>query len=128
MLLLDIGATMNEPDKLSLKVVKNMQYLLGLTTNQFELFQFIKFDLDSEDVSRKELHELLGIDSATIARHLTRLINIKLLTREYALSENAPPHYRYKTYTTEYYNEYVENALLDFKESIETWQIENIES
>ena len=63
MLLLDIGVTMNEPDKLSLKVVKNMQYLLGLTTNQFELFQFIKFDLDSEDVSRKELHELLGIDS-----------------------------------------------------------------
>tara|TARA_R100000005_G_C4968663_1_gene182456 strand:+ start:741 stop:1049 length:309 start_codon:yes stop_codon:yes gene_type:complete len=99
-----------------------MEYLLGLTPHQFDLLEFLRQQLkEGGDMSRKELHEILKIDSATIARNLSKLIDLKLITREYALSESAPPHYRYKTFESEYYAEYVGEAISEMFISIESF-------
>ena len=76
-----------------MKTARNhMEYVLGLTPHQFDLLEFLRQHWkEGEDMSRKELHETLKIDSATIARNLSKLIDLKLITREYALSESAPP-------------------------------------
>ena len=109
-----------------MKTAKNhMEYVLGLTPHQFDLLEFLRTQLrDGKDVSRKELHQMLKIDSATIARNLSKLIELKLITREYALSESAPPHYRYKTYQSEYYEEYVDKAVDDMMLSIKSYLCE----
>jgi predicted transcriptional regulator len=106
-----------------MKTAKNhMEYVLGLTPHQFDLLEFLRTQLkDGKDVSRKELHQILKIDSATIARNLSKLIELKLITREYALSESAPPHYRYKTYPSEYYQEYVQRVTSEMLSLIETY-------
>ena len=99
-----------------------MEYVLGLTPHQFDLLEFLRQHLkEGEDMSRKELHETLKIDSATLARNLSKLIDLKLITREYALSESAPPHYRYKTFQSDYYAEYLGNALSEIFLSIESY-------
>ena len=99
-----------------------MEYVLGLTPHQFDLLEFLRQQLkEGGDMSRKELHEILKIDSATIARNLSKLIDLKLITREYALSESAPPHYRYKTFESEYYAEYVGEAISEMFISIESF-------
>ena len=79
-----------------MKTTRNhMEYVLGLTPHQFDLLEFLRQQLkEGGDMSRKELHETLKIDSATIARNLSKLIDLKLITREYAMSESAPPHNR----------------------------------
>jgi len=101
---------------------KHMEYVLRLTPHQFDLLEFLQDHLKGKtDISRKELHELLDIDSATIARNLSKLIKLNLITREYALSESAPPHYRYKTYLPEYYEEYVDNEVTEMIHSIKTY-------
>lgn len=106
-----------------MKTAKNhMEYVLGLTPHQFDLLEFLRTQLkDGKDVSRKELHQILKIDSATIARNLSKLIELKLITREYALSESAPPHYRYKTYHSEYYQEYVQRVTSEMLSLIESY-------
>ncbi len=106
-----------------MKTARNhMEYLLGLTPHQFDLLEFLRQQLkEGGDMSRKELHEILKIDSATIARNLSKLIDLKLITREYALSESAPPHYRYKTFESEYYAEYVGEAISEMFISIESF-------
>ena len=106
-----------------MKTARNhMEYLLGLTPHQFDLLEFLRQQLkEGGDMSRKELHEILKIDSATIARNLSKLIDLKLITREYALSESAPPHYRYKTFESEYYAEYVVEAISEMFISIESF-------
>jgi len=54
---------------------RHLEYLLGLTPKQFLMFQTLqKETTTNEDISRKELHELTGIDSATIARTLSKLM------------------------------------------------------
>ena len=60
----------------NMKTAKNhMEYVLGLTPHQFDLLEFLWTQLkDGKDVSRKELHQILKIDSATIARNLSKLI------------------------------------------------------
>lgn len=100
----------------------HMEYVLGLTPHQFNLLEYLQNNLKSgEDISRKELHEELKIDSATIARNLSKLIEMKLVSREYALSENAPPHYRYKSRPVEYYQEYVKKIVEDLVSQIQTY-------
>tara|TARA_R100000900_G_scaffold28981_2_gene22837 strand:- start:2462 stop:2854 length:393 start_codon:yes stop_codon:yes gene_type:complete len=109
----------------NMKTAKNhMEYVLGLTPHQFDLLEFLRTQLkDGKDVSRKELHQILKIDSATIARNLSKLIDLDLITREYALSESAPPHYRYKTYQSAYYTEYVERVVKEMVSRIETYLV-----
>lgn len=97
----------------------HLEYLLGLTPKQFLMFQTLqKETTKSDDISRKELHELTGIDSATIARTLSKLMQKGLVHREYALSENAPPHYRYKPLDNIDYCDYVAKATYEFIEGI----------
>lgn len=107
----------------SMKSARNhMEYVLGLTPHQFDLLEYLQDNLKSgDDISRKELHESLNIDSATIARNLSKLIEMNLVTREYALSENAPPHYRYKPRPNKYYQEYVKKVVEELVSRIETY-------
>ena len=67
-----------------MKTTRNhMEYVLGLTPHQFDLLEFLRQQLkEGGDMSRKELHETLKIDSATIARNLSKLIDLKLITRD----------------------------------------------
>lgn len=97
----------------------HLEYLLGLTPKQFIMFQTLqKATEKTEDISRKELHEMTSIDSATIARTLSKLMQKGLVHREYALSENAPPHYRYKPLGKIDYCDYVAKATYEFIEAI----------
>ena len=99
-----------------------MEYVLRLTPHQFGLLEFLQDHLKGKtDISRKELHELLDIDSATIARNLSKLIKLNLITREYALSESAPPHYRYKTYPMAHYQESVRAAVTEMVSNIDSY-------
>ena len=98
--------------KIMIPARNHIEYVLGLTPHQFNLLEFLQNNLNGgKDISRKELHEILNIDSATIARNLSKLIEMKLVTREYALSENAPPHYRYKSHSQPHYQESVAQAV-----------------
>ena len=98
---------------------RHLEYLLGLTPQQFLMFQTLqKETTTNEDISRKELHELTGIDSATIARTLSKLMEKGLVHREYALSENAPPHYRYKPLDEIEYCDHVARTTYEFVEAI----------
>jgi len=100
----------------------HIEYVLGLTPHQFNLLEFLQTNVDNgKDISRKELHEILNIDSATIARNLSKLIEMELVTREYALSENAPPHYRYKTYSMAQYQESVRAAVTEMVSNIDSY-------
>jgi|TARA_R110000824_G_scaffold381503_1_gene574250 predicted transcriptional regulator len=100
----------------------HIKYVLGLTPHQFNLLEFFQTNVDNgKDISRKELHEILNIDSATIARNLSKLIEMELVTREYALSENAPPHYRYKTYPMAHYQESVRAAVTEMVSNIDSY-------
>ena len=100
----------------------HIEYVLGLTPHQFNLLEFLQTNLkNGKDISRKELHEILKIDSATIARNLSKLIEMELVTREYALSENAPPHYRYKPYPMNHYRECVNRAVTEMISNINSY-------
>ena len=46
---------------------------------------------------------------------------MELVTREYALSENAPPHYRYKTYSMAQYQESVRAAVTEMVSNIDSY-------
>ncbi len=79
---------------------ENIRYLLGLTPKQFEMFINLN-EMNEQDLSSREIQGITGLDASVITRTLAVLLKQGLVHREYALRENAPPHYRYKTVNKE---------------------------
>ena len=79
---------------------ENIRYLLGLTPKQFEMFRKLN-EMNEQDLSSREIQGITGLDASVITRTLSVLLKQGLVHREYALRENAPPHYRYRTVTKE---------------------------
>ena len=92
---------------------ENIRYLLGLTPKQFEMFVKLN-EMNEQDLSSREIQGITGLDASVITRTLAVLLKQGLVHREYALRENAPPHYRYRTVNQEDFQSKMSLAVEDF--------------
>lgn len=92
---------------------ENIRYLLGLTPKQFEMFVKLN-EMNEQDLSSREIQGITGLDASVITRTLAVLLKQGLVHREYALRENAPPHYRYRTVNHEDFQSKMSLAVEDF--------------
>ena len=92
---------------------ENIRYLLGLTPKQFEMFVKLN-EMNEQDLSSREIQGITGLDASVITRTLAVLLKQGLVHREYALLENAPPHYRYRTVNHEDFQSKMSLAVEDF--------------
>ena len=96
---------------------ENIRYLLGLTPKQFEMFRKLN-EMNEQDLSSREIQSITNLDASVITRTLAVLLKQGLVHREYALRENAPPHYRYRTVSKEDFHSKMSPAVKEFTEKV----------
>jgi predicted transcriptional regulator len=96
---------------------EHLRYLLGLTPRQYEMLETLQ-SIPLDSISRKELQTLTGADPSVVTRNLTKLLKRGLVTREYSLKDNQPPHYRYTIIDPEDFESMVSEAIERLKADV----------